>query len=82
MISIDATTMVLLYTLEVIAYGAVLLQLHRLDRRRLREASCGLHQWTAAPGGAMVCSGCHKRVAQSLIGFPKINIFDREWPLF
>lgn len=82
MISVDATTMVLLYTLEVVAYGAVLLQLHRLDRRRLREARCGLHQWKSIPSGGMMCSGCHKRVAQSLFGFPKIKIFDRDWPLF
>lgn len=82
MISLDATTMVLLYIVEVLAYGAVLLQLHKLDRRRLREAKCSLHQWKAVSRGGMVCSLCHKRVAQSLRGFPKINIFDRDWPLF
>lgn len=82
MITMDVGTMILLYTLEVLAYSAVLLHLHRLDRRRLREARCILHQWTTAARGAMVCSLCHKRVAQSLIGFPKINIFDRDWPLF
>jgi hypothetical protein len=78
----DAATMILLYSLEVLAYSAVLLQLHRLDRRRMREARCNLHQWTTVSLGGMVCSLCHKRVAQSLIGFPKIKIFDRDWPLF
>lgn len=82
MITMDAATMILLYSLEVLAYSAVLLQLHRLDRRRLREARCMLHQWTTGSRGGMVCSLCHKRVAQSLIGFPKIKIFDRDWPLF
>jgi hypothetical protein len=82
MISLDATTMVVLYMVEVCAYGAILFQLHKLDRRRLREARCGLHQWTTASHGGMVCSMCYKRVAQSLSGFPKIKIFDRDWPLF
>lgn len=82
MITLDVTTMILLYIVEFLAYGAVLLQLHRWDRRRLREARCTLHQWEATSRGAMVCSVCHKCVAQSLFGFPKIAIFDREWPLF
>ena len=82
MLTMDAATMILVYTLEVVAYGAILLQLHRLDRRRLREARCNLHQWKTASRGAMVCSLCHKRVAQSHFGFPKIAFFDREWPLF
>jgi hypothetical protein len=82
MISVDAAAMVLIYMVEVLAYGAILLKLHKLDRRRLREARCGLHQWKTVSGGGMVCSLCHKRVAQSLIGFPKIKIFDRDWPLF
>lgn len=82
MISVDAATMVLLYTVEVFAYGAILFQLHKLDRRRLREARCGLHQWKTASRGGMVCSVCHKRVARSLFGFPTIKIFDRDWPLF
>ncbi|MFQ5847693.1 MAG: hypothetical protein ACE5IQ_08530 [Candidatus Methylomirabilales bacterium] len=82
MITLDAATMFLLYTVEVLAYAAILFQLHKLDRRRLREARCTLHQWEAASPGGMVCSLCHKRVAQSLIGFPKIRIFDRDWPLF
>jgi hypothetical protein len=82
MITMDAATMILLYSLEVLAYSAVLLHLHRLDRRRMREARCNLHQWTTVSLGGMVCSLCHKRVAQSLIGFPKIKIFDRDWPLF
>ncbi|MFQ5882935.1 MAG: hypothetical protein ACE5I9_10770, partial [Candidatus Methylomirabilales bacterium] len=77
MITMDGAAMILLYTLEVLAYGAILLQLHRLDRRRLREARCILHQWIRASRGGMVCSLCHKRVAQSLIGFPKIGFFDR-----
>ncbi len=82
MISMDATTMVLLYIVEILAYGAILLQLHNLDRRRLREAMCKLHQWEAVSRGGMVCALCHKSVAQSLIGFPKIKIFDWDWPLF
>lgn len=82
MITMDAATMVLVYALEVVAYGAILLQLHRLDRRRMREARCGLHQWKTAARGAMVCSLCHKRVSQSHFGFPNIKIFDRDWPLF
>lgn len=82
MITMDAATMIFVYTLEVLAYGAVLLQLHRLDRRRMREARCNLHEWKTASRGGMVCSLCHKRVARSQIGFPKIKIFDRDWPLF
>jgi hypothetical protein len=82
MITMDAATMILLYSLEVLAYSAVLLHLHRLDRRRLREARCGLHQWKSGSASGMVCSVCHKRVAQSMFGFPKINFFDRDWPLF
>jgi hypothetical protein len=82
MITMDAATMILIYSLEVLAYSAVLLQLHRLDRRRLLEARCGLHQWKSGSPSGMVCSVCHKRVAQSMFGFPKINFFDRDWPLF
>ncbi len=82
MITIDGATMILLYSLEVLAYGAVLLQLHRLDRRRLREAGCGLHQWKTGSPSGMVCAVCDKCVAQSMFGFPKINFFDRDWPLF
>ncbi|MEE9220455.1 MAG: hypothetical protein V3W10_06880 [candidate division NC10 bacterium] len=82
MITVDAATMILLYSLEVLAYSAILLQLHRLDRRRLLEARCGLHQWKSGSPSGMVCSVCHKRVAQSMFGFPKINFFDRDWPLF
>lgn len=82
MITLDVATMILLYILEFLAFGAVLLQLHRLDRRRLREARCQFHQWEETSRGNMVCSVCHKRVGQSLIGFPKINMFDRDWPFF
>ncbi len=82
MISFDTATMVLIYMVEAVAYGAILFQLHKLDRRRLREARCQLHQWTTASRNGMVCALCHKRVAHSLFGFPMINIFDRDWPLF
>ncbi len=82
MITVDAATMILLYSLEILAYSAILLQLHRLDRRRLLEARCGLHQWKSGSPSGMVCSVCHKRVAQSMFGFPMINFFDRDWPLF
>ena len=82
MITMDAGTMILVYTLEVVTYGAILLQLHRLDRRRMREARCSLHQWKTTSRGAMVCCLCHKRVAQSHFGFANIKIFDRDWPLF
>ncbi|MFB3143119.1 MAG: hypothetical protein ACE10F_00885 [Candidatus Methylomirabilales bacterium] len=67
---------------EVLAYGAILFQLHKLDRRRLREMQCGLHQWKTGSPSGMVCSVCHKRVAQSMFGFPNFKFFDREWPLF
>ncbi len=82
MITIDGATMIVIYSVEILAYSAVLLQLHRLDRRRLREAGCGLHQWKSGSPSGMVCSVCDKRVAQSMFGFPKINFFDRDWPLF
>ncbi len=82
MISLDAATMVLLYMVEVLAYGAILFQLHKLDRRRMREARCGFHQWKTGSPRGMVCSVCHKRVAQSMFGFPQIKFFDRDWPLF
>ncbi|MBW8058064.1 MAG: hypothetical protein V3R69_02945 [candidate division NC10 bacterium] len=82
MISLDAATMVLLYMVEVLAYGAILFQLHKLDRRRLREIQCGLHHWKTASPSGMVCSVCHMRVAQSMFGFPNFKIFDRDWPLF
>ncbi|MFQ5804727.1 MAG: hypothetical protein ACE5JQ_17700, partial [Candidatus Methylomirabilales bacterium] len=67
---------------EILAYSAVLLQLYRLDCRRFREAQCKFHHWVPTSHGRIECTVCQKRVAQSVIGFPNIKIFDRDWPLF